>query len=89
VGREPYVCTNYKRKFSRKYDAERHNIAIHNEMAVIYNKKTGWISNKRKTNGNLQRDSSSSLPSSPPQSSTPFSYTKLTSAPDMDNKKMH
>jgi hypothetical protein len=45
-----------------------------------------WISNKRKTNGNLQHDSSSLPQSSSPQSPTPFSYTKLTSAPDADNR---
>jgi hypothetical protein len=88
------LCTNCKKTFSRKYNTERHNIAIHNEMAVIYNKETDWISNKRKTNGSLQRDSSSpstSLPSSVPQSTspqspTPFSYTTSTSRSDANNK---
>jgi hypothetical protein len=48
------------------------------------------VSNKRKTNGNLQHDSSSSPLSSPSQSSstssTPFSETTLTSTPEADNK---
>ncbi len=87
-----YACTGCKRTFGRKYNAERHNISIHNEMAVIYNKETDWVSNKRKTNENLQHDFSSSPPSSPPQSSstlsTSFSYTKSTSPSDTDNKKV-
>jgi hypothetical protein len=91
-----YACTGCKKTFGRKYNAERHNIRIHNEMAVIYNKETGWVSNKRKTNENLQHDFSSSSPppssTSPPQSSstlsTPFSSTTTaTSSSDIDNKK--
>jgi hypothetical protein len=45
-----YGCKN---TFGRKYNAERHNITIHNEMAVIYNKETDLVSNKRKINGNI------------------------------------
>jgi hypothetical protein len=45
-----------------------------------------WISNKRKTNGNLQHDSSSSPPQSSSTSSTLFPRITLTSTPDTDNK---
>jgi hypothetical protein len=50
MARKIFECTNCKKTFSRKYNADRHNIAIHNEMAVIYNKETDWVSNKRKIN---------------------------------------
>jgi predicted ribosome quality control (RQC) complex YloA/Tae2 family protein len=89
-----YACTGCKKTFSRKYNAERHNKLKHAEMAVVYNKETDWISNKRKTNVNVQRDSSSStLPpslsptqTSAPLSPTPFSYPTSTSISDTDNK---
>ena len=62
MARKIFECTNCKETFTRKGNAERHNIAIHNEMAVIYNKETDWISNKRKIN--IPSPSPSSLSSS-------------------------
>jgi hypothetical protein len=50
MARKIFECTNCKKTFSRKYNADSHNISIHNEMAVIYNKDADWISNKRKIN---------------------------------------
>ncbi len=50
MGREPYVCTTCNRTFSRKNNAERHNKSIHDEMSVIFNKDTGWRSDKTKEN---------------------------------------
>jgi hypothetical protein len=60
MARKIYECTNCKKTFTRRANAERHNIAIHNEMAVIYNKETDWISNKRKINMPSPSSSSSS-----------------------------
>jgi hypothetical protein len=48
MGKAIYGCTNCRKTFSRKYNAERHNTYIHNEMAVIYNKENNWVSKKRK-----------------------------------------
>ena len=50
MGKEPYVCTTCNRTFSRKNNAERHNRSLHDEMAVIFNKDTGWRSDKTKEN---------------------------------------
>ena len=50
-----YGCTDCDKTFSRKYNAERHNETIHNQMAKIYNKETGWkLNNNQKTNINSQ-----------------------------------
>src|SRR3954447_18498605 len=43
-----YACTACKKTFSRKFNAERHNKIVHEEMAMIYNKETDWISNTKK-----------------------------------------
>lgn len=87
--KDTYACTRCKKTFSRKYNAERHNKLKHNEMAVVYNKETNWISNKSKTNivrQQMQQEPSSS-PSSIPPSSNPFSSTATTSlTPNSDNK---
>ncbi len=48
MGKAIYRCTNCKKTFSRKYNAERHNTDIHNEMSVIYNKENNGVSKKRK-----------------------------------------
>src|SRR3989337_160833 len=47
MGKAIYGCTSCRKTFSRKYNAERHNKDIHNEMAVIYNKENDWVSKKR------------------------------------------
>jgi hypothetical protein len=46
--RTTYSCTLCKLTFSRKFNAERHNNKIHEGLAVIFNKETGWKSDKRK-----------------------------------------
>jgi hypothetical protein len=46
--RSTYFCTLCKLTFSRKFNAERHNNKIHDGIAVIFNKETGWKSDKRK-----------------------------------------
>jgi hypothetical protein len=50
MGKEPYICTTCNRTFSRKNNAERHNSSLHDEMAIIFNKDTGWRSDKAKEN---------------------------------------
>jgi hypothetical protein len=60
MGREPYVCTTCNRTFSRKSNAERHNKSIHDEMAIVFNKDTGWRSDMAKES----RSQSSPFPSS-------------------------
>lgn len=52
MGKAIYGCTSCKKTFGRKYNAVRHNIRIHNEMAVIYNRENDWASNKRKVSTN-------------------------------------
>src|SRR3954470_12801725 len=44
-----YACTSCKKTFSRKYNAERHNKIVHEEMAMVYNKETDWKSNIKKS----------------------------------------
>jgi hypothetical protein len=50
MGRAIYGCTKCKKTFGRRYNADRHNLQMHNEMAVVYNKETDQISNKGKVN---------------------------------------
>lgn len=47
MGKAIYKCSICKKTFSRKSNAERHNIDIHNEMAVIYNKENELVSDNR------------------------------------------
>ncbi len=47
MGKTSYKCSSCKKNFSRKSNAERHNIDIHNEMADIYNSENELISNRR------------------------------------------
>jgi len=42
-----YACTACKKTFSRKFNAGRHNKIVHEEMAIIYNKESNWISNTK------------------------------------------
>ena len=58
--KESYACTNCKQTFTRKYNAVRHNNKVHNGIAVIFNKETGWISDKRN-----MITSSSNIPAKP------------------------
>jgi hypothetical protein len=44
-----YACTSCKKTFSRKFNAERHNKIVHEEMAMVYNKETDWKSNIKKS----------------------------------------
>jgi hypothetical protein len=48
MGRGIYGCTMCKKTFPRRYNADRHNLQIHNEMAIVYNKDTGWRSDMTK-----------------------------------------
>ena len=50
MGRGKYGCTMCKKTFPRRYNADRHNLQIHNEMAIVYNKENDEISNKCKVN---------------------------------------
>jgi hypothetical protein len=47
MGRDLYSCTGCKKTFGRRYNAERHNKQVHDEMAVVYDNKTNRISAKR------------------------------------------
>jgi hypothetical protein len=49
VRKNTYACTSCKKTFSRKYNAERHNKIVHEEMAMVYNKETDWKSNIKKS----------------------------------------
>ncbi len=59
-----YVCTNCKEKFSRKWNANRHNKVVHSEMAIIFNTKTGSLLNYKgkdqryNNSGNVQQKAS-------------------------------
>jgi hypothetical protein len=59
MGRAIYGCTKCNKTFGRRYNADRHSLRKHDGMAIIFNKETNEISNKRKINGY------SSLSSSP------------------------
>ena len=43
-----YACTSCKKTFGRKYNAERHNKIVHDEMAMVYDKETDWKSSINK-----------------------------------------
>ena len=47
MAKESYICSSCKQTFTRKFNGERHNNIVHNGIAVIFNKKTGRMSNKR------------------------------------------
>ncbi|MGN6624319.1 MAG: hypothetical protein ACTHKK_09275 [Candidatus Nitrosocosmicus sp.] len=44
MAKESYSCSSCKQIFTRNYNAERHNNKVHNGIAGIFNKKTGWMS---------------------------------------------
>jgi hypothetical protein len=48
MGRDLYSCTGCKKTFGRRYNAERHNKKVHDEMAVVYDNKTNLASDKGK-----------------------------------------
>ena len=73
MGRGIYGCTKCKKTFPRRYNAERHNKLIHDEMAIVFNKDTGWRSDTTKE----IKSQSSPFPSSSISSSkTPTDSTK-------------
>src|SRR6476661_3198892 len=89
--KKTYGCTDCNKTFSRKYNAERHNETIHNQMAKIYNKETGWkLNNNQKTNNayQVQQDSFSSSSTPHPTSSSKATTTTATSSilSDLDNQ---
>lgn len=47
MGRDLYGCTGCKKTFGRRYNAERHNKKVHDEMAIVYDNKTNLVSDKR------------------------------------------
>ena len=47
MGRDLYSCTGCKKTFGRRYNAERHNKQVHDEMAIVYDNKTNRVSDKR------------------------------------------
>ena len=49
VRKNIYACTSCKKTFSRKFNAERHNKVVHEEMAMVYNKENDWKSNIKKS----------------------------------------
>ena len=49
MGREVYRCTGCKKNFGRRYNAERHNKQVHDEMAVVYGNETNRVSDKGTT----------------------------------------
>lgn len=42
-----YSCSQCKKKFSRKWNALRHNNTIHHSLAIIYNELGDWMSKTR------------------------------------------
>jgi hypothetical protein len=48
MGRDLYSCTGCKKTFGRRYNAERHNKQVHDEMAIVYDNKTNKVSDKGK-----------------------------------------
>lgn len=69
MGKDAYRCTGCTKTFSRKSNAERHNRLIHNEMAIVFNKESGWRSIKNKESKSPSPTSSSS-PAFPSPSSS-------------------
>jgi hypothetical protein len=78
MAKKTYFCTGCSKTFSRKYNAERHNEIIHNQLAKIYNKETGWESNYKKTNNayRAQQDSFLSQPSTSPSNTSTSSSNR-------------
>jgi uncharacterized Zn-finger protein len=75
-----YDCTDCSKTFSRKYNAERHNEKLHNQMANIYDKETGWILDNTKIDDTYQvkQDSFPSLSSN--------TTTMLSTLSEIENK---
>jgi hypothetical protein len=48
MSRAIYACTKCNKTFGRRYNADRHSLRKHDGMAIIFNKETDEISNKRK-----------------------------------------
>jgi hypothetical protein len=67
----------YNKTFGRRYNADRHSFRKHDGMAIIFNKETNEISNKRKIN-----DYSPSPSSSPITTTT---TTTTTTKTDVNN----
>jgi hypothetical protein len=73
MGRPTYACTKCNKTFGRRYNADRHSLRKHDGMAIIFNKETNKISNKRKI-----KDYS-------PSSSSPITTTTTTTKTDANN----
>jgi hypothetical protein len=73
MGRGIYDCTKCKKTFPRRYNAEHHNKLIHDEMAIVFNKDTGWRSDMTKE---IKTQSSSFPSSSISSSKSPTDATK-------------
>ena len=80
MGKDAYRCTGCTKTFSRKSNAERHNRLIHNEMAIVFNKESGWRSIKNKESKSPSPTSSSS-----PAFPSPSSSTTITDANKNNN----
>ncbi|HEY0579561.1 MAG TPA: hypothetical protein VGC75_02535 [Candidatus Nitrosocosmicus sp.] len=73
-GQIKYRCKVYKKKFGRRYNVDRHSLRKHDGMAIIFNKETNEISNKRKINDY-----------SPSPSSSPITTTTTTTKTEANN----
>lgn len=80
MGKAIYRCTNCKKTFGRKYNAERHNRDMHNELAVIYAKENGWVSNKRKTGIIIPEPTTENTPTSATATDSKIAYNNNTIA---------
>ena len=79
VRKNAYACTSCKKTFSRKFNAERHNKIVHEEMAMVYNKETDWKSNIKKSSLNSSNTIDHKL------KSTSSSRSSLKPDKDIDN----
>ena len=89
MAKKIYACTGCSQTFSRKYNAERHNEKIHNQMANIYDKQTRWKTESTK------RDDASQAQQSSFQSLSSFNTTTTSStlsdieSKNKDNKNLN
>ena len=51
-----YICVICKKKFGRKWNANRHNNTVHSGMSIVFNNETGMVTDNKKLHSNYEVD---------------------------------
>src|SRR3954465_15139971 len=82
MGKAIYKCTNCEQTFSRKWNAERHNAQIHDEMAIVYNKESKWRSHTGKEGTSTSTTSTTTKPAVAPDATSTSTLAQQNSIPN-------